>query len=358
VLIADPTSLTADTVNFATVTITSPDASIVNTENVRVGLWVGSADPAASTPISIASNTVAADPIRPYAYAAFGGSIRVYNIYTGDLVATIASVASTSVGNMTVSYDGSTLYAVDTTNNNIVPVNLDTRVVGAGFSFGSFGINVIDYTRTNGVELIISGGGGQFFNAQTGVPYAPTFGGGVIVSASRNGSRFCGLDTGFSPYTLSCRSLDFTSFNGDQLLVGNASSTFGPGSNGQDVALSLDGTHVYVASGAPYEFDQFSTQPLQFQQALVSGSIPFPVNIEVGPDGRILGGTTNALSDPADVYVYDANGGSLTSRKVAVPFSQLAARQLKISGDGMRLIAISGDAVNTGSSLIFTNVGP
>src|SRR5207302_2589980 len=64
VLTADPTGLPADTLNLATVTITSPDTSVESTETVRVGLWVGSADPTA-TSISIATATanIAADPI-------------------------------------------------------------------------------------------------------------------------------------------------------------------------------------------------------------------------------------------------------------------------------------------------------
>ncbi len=134
VLTADPSTLAADSVNLATVTITSSDTSVENTEKIRVGLWVGSADPTATTPISVTTANIAADPVRPYAYAAVIQDIQVYNIYTGSLVTTITGVSTGSVGFMTVSHDGSTLYAMDFANSKIIPVNLDTQAVGTPFS--------------------------------------------------------------------------------------------------------------------------------------------------------------------------------------------------------------------------------
>lgn len=363
-LTANPIGLTPDTVNLATVTITSSDASVENTEKIRVGFWVGSADPT-PTSISVTSANIAADPIRPYAYAAVGGDILVYNIYTGALVTTITGVSSGTVGYMTISHDGSTLYAVDATNSKIVPVNLDTSVVGTAFPFSSFSpLNVIDYTRTNGVELVISGSGGQIFNAATGTLFSPTFGGNVVVAASRGGSRFCTVNVVSSPYSISCPTLDFTSLNSGQLLLGNTFEVSGVGSFGRDAALRADGTILYVASGGVSEISAYLTSGSN-PAYVGAGNSPAPTglhpnNVEISADGRILASAPNPVFDPADVWIFAADGTPLTTLKVAAGGSdQLFDRQLRISGDGLRLITITGNPFvnpNTNVKLNFTTV--
>ncbi|HEX9192850.1 MAG TPA: hypothetical protein VF871_03700 [Burkholderiales bacterium] len=352
VLTADPSGSVNDSVNLATVTITSPDVG--NTEKVRVGLWVGSTTPTPTITINTPYAEVAADPIRPYAYVAGTGSaIRIYNVYTGLLVDTIPSVGA-QVGAMTISHDGSTLYAVDTTNFKIVPVNLDTRAVGAPWSPTSLPL-FLDYTRTNGTELVLSGNG-QIFNAKTGTAFAPTFDGGyygyVVVAAGRRGTRFCTLDTGLSPYSLSCYPLDYTSLNGGQLLIGaEKSGVFGIGSNGKDVAVNADGTRAYVASGAPYAFSVYDAAASQGNLPVVQ-TLPgdaYPNIVEVAADGRVFGGAFFG-SATNDVWIYDAGGAALATHQIA---GLLLDRQLKVSGDGIRMITLS-DA----PALTFTTVGP
>jgi hypothetical protein len=362
VLTADPSTLAADSVNLATVTITSSDTSVENTEKIRVGLWVGAADPT-PTAISLTTANVAADPIRPYAYAAVGADIQVYNVFTGSLLKTIAGVAS-AVGFMTVSHDGSTLYAVDATNSKIVPVTLDSGAVGTAFSFTSFSsLKVIDYTRTNGVELIISGSGGQIFNA-TGTLFPSTFAGNTVVTASRGGTRLCTVDVGISAYSISCPTLDFTSLNGGQLLLGNTFTVSGISGNGMDVALKGDGATLYVASGGVTELSAYLTSG-QNPAYVGSGLSPAPTglhpnNAEIAADGRIFASAPNPVFGPADVWIFDANGTSPTTLKIAAGGSdQIFNRQLRISGDGIRLITITGDPFfNTGVKLNFNTVGP
>jgi len=256
------------------------------------------------------------------------------------------------VGAMAVSHDGSTLYTVDTTNFTIVPVNLDTLARGAPMSPGSLPLYV-EYTRTNGVELVISGNG-KLFNAKTGTALAPTFSGGyygyVVVAAARNGSRLCTIDTGLSPYSLACYTLDYTSANGGQLLLTGAGGglgfgSFGVGSNGQDVAVNADGTRVYVASGAPYEFDVFDTANMSLVQRLPGDA--YPDNVEVAADGRIFAGAFTTSSP--GIWVY-APGGALLHQYAAGGFN-LGAGQLKVSGDGLRMSTVA-------DKLYFTTVGP
>jgi sugar lactone lactonase YvrE len=362
VLTANPASLTADTLNLATVTITSPDASVENTEKVRVGFWVGSTDPT-TTPTTVTTANVAADPIRPYAYTAVGGDIRVYHVHTGSLVTTITGVSTGAVGFMTVSHDGSTLYALDTTNSKVVPVDLDTLAVGTPFSINAVNpIKVIDYTRTNGVEVILSGNGGQIFNAKTGTLLFSGFAGNTVVAASRGGTRMCTVDVGISAYSISCPSLDFTSLNGGQLLLGNTFTVSGVSGNGQDVAMKADGTLLYVASGGVTELSAYTTAG-QNPAYAGSGSSPKPTglhpnNAEIAADGRIFASAANPVFDPADVWIFTAAGTPITTLKIAAGgVDQIFTRQLRISGDGLRLITITGDPFNnTNVKLNFTTI--
>jgi hypothetical protein len=370
-LSADPSTLTTDSLNLATVTIISSDTSVENTEHVRVGLWVGSTDPAAQTPVSVTTANVAADPIRPYAYAAVGSDIRVYNVYTGSLVNTISGVAAGggTVGFMIPSHDGTTLYALDVTNSKIVRVDLDTQTVGTSFSVSLINpIKIIDYTRTNGVEVIVSGGGGQIFDAQSSGLLGSGFAGNTVVTASRGGTRMCTVNTGSSPYSISCPTLDFTSLNGGQLLVGNTFevSAGSGGSFGNDVELSANGATLYVASGAVSELSAYSTSG-QNPVYAGAGNSPHPTglhpgNAEIAADGRIFASAANPVFDPADVWVFSALGAPITTYKIAAGgIDQIFVRQLRISGDGVRMITITGDPFTppfNGSTLNFTTVGP
>jgi len=363
VLTADPTGLTPDTLSLATVTITSPDTTVENTETIRVGLWVGSTDPDPTTTITgLPYAQIAADPIRPYAYVGVGKDIHIINVYNGSPLTPLLNVVPARIGAMTTSHDGSALYVVDEVLDSIVPVNLDTYRVGTQFSTNSLSTpQNLEYTRANGMPLILTGAG-LFFNAATGAQFHgvtfPPFG---AVGASRNGSRFCFLDIGNSSYNLSCWTLDFTSLNGGQLLVGNSPSVMGVGVNAADIAVSPDGNFAYVASGAgalPPELSLYSAQNLTHLGGFsIQGR---GNNVEVAADSRIFAGSTNvSIGQTADVRVLDAGGNLLTTRLIApVGPAVILDRQMKVSGDGLRLITLTGDPPAVSPSLIFTTVAP
>ena len=89
-----------------------------------------------------------------------------------------------------------------------------------------------------------------------------------------------------------------------------------------------------------------------------------PNNAEIAADGRIFASSaTTQIFDTADVWIFDANGTPLTTRKVAAGggFDEIFDRQLRISGDGLRMMTITGDQFSTpvsGVKLNFTTVGP
>ena len=333
VLTANPTSLGANSLSLATVTITSSDSTVENAETVRVGLWVGSATPAAV----IVSGTFAeavADPIRPYAYVhAGGGSISLYNVHTGASVA--ISGLPASLGAMAVANDGTSLYVVDRTNSKIVPVNLDNLTIGTAWSLAS-GANSsprVSYMRTNGVPVLVVTDG--VIHGPTGTALA-TFAqpsqlsSGTLVTTSLQGSAFCAGG---------CRSLDYSAVGGGTFSV--ASLMGGTGSH--DIALSADGSRVYNASGAPYYCTGESTATGAVVVQLGPDRV-YPGNVEVGPEGRIYCGRYSTLSTDKDVYVFNSAGTELGSVRLASTSGiGLLDRQLLVSGDGLRVIGLDPD---------------
>jgi hypothetical protein len=366
-LTADPTALSADTLYLATVTITSSDASVENTEKVRVGLWVGSTDPDPTTTISgPAFAEIAADPIRPYVYAAVGKSIQIFNVYTGAVVTSIPNATPVQTGAMTVSQDGSTLYALDTVLGSITPINLDTLSVGTAFPENSLASSAsIAFTRTDG-QPILFWGSGPVINASTSIALggtpdltlAPT-----TVAASRNGSRVCGADTGNGTYSLFCESLDYASFgiNAAQLLTSSFARGSGSGVSAADIAVSADGSVAYVAAGAsalPPELAVYSPQDVtRLGGFSIEGR---GNNVDIAADGRIFAGSTNiSVGQTADVRVFDAAGNLLATHLIAPGGGVVILdRQLKVSGDGLRLMTIIGNPPSVAPTLVFTTVAP
>src|SRR5262249_15074068 len=136
VLTANPAGLQADQEYIAHVTISSSDGSVLNTQSVRVGLWVGSADPGDAT-ISGTFLHIAANPVEPYVYAVDGASnVLVYQVYSGALVRTLTtSLAAT--GEITVSSDGTQLFVSDTTNLEVVAIDPTSGAAIRHFPWGS-----------------------------------------------------------------------------------------------------------------------------------------------------------------------------------------------------------------------------
>jgi len=112
----------------ARVTVSLSNSAIVNSESVRVGLYVSNT---ASANVFVngagASNSIV-DPIRPYLYSIAGSTVYVNHVYTGALVATINIVGS-DLRSVAVSHDGSHLYVVDAVSKGIVTVDLDQQTV-------------------------------------------------------------------------------------------------------------------------------------------------------------------------------------------------------------------------------------
>jgi hypothetical protein len=328
VLSADPAGLAPDTLHLAEVTITSTDPSIQNAETVRVGLWIGSTAPSAAITVAGSFTEIAADPVRPYAYAHSGGSaVTIHDIHTGASVGTIGGVG-TALGAMTVSGDGSRLYVVDTSAKRVVPVDLDTRTVGASWSMAATSNTYprVSWTRTNGLPVLVVADGTLRDPDRGTVLGTFVSSGQARVATSADGTVFC------APY---CRSLSFTQLGGGALTSAALKGTL----DTHDGALSPDGSIVYVTAMSGYHWLGYSTATGETVRVLQSGK-PYPGNVEVGWDGRIYAGRYGSSYEP-DVYIFDAEGAEVGSLRVATS-DWLRDGELVLSGDGLRLVAVAG----------------
>jgi hypothetical protein len=354
VLTADPAGLAADAVHEATVTVT-PAVTGVQPETIRVGLWVGSATPA-NLRLPVSFTRVVVDPVRPLAYVHAGGSdLTVYNVYTGAVVTTLGALAP-QLGEMTIAPDGSRLLVSDATDQRLVPVELPALARGTPWPLASAGPLGIEWIRTNGRHLLVAGTG-VVADPVLGVELGSFFPGGWYgydrLAASGDGTRFATINRGLSPSSFSVHALDWTDLDGGTPLVsrvGGGSS----GSNGRDVALSPDGTRLYSACGAPYQFPVYDVSAAGTPVALpaLAGS-PYPNNVEVTVDGRIVAGAS-VWYDPVDVWVYDP-GASTPARtfRLGGYARAILDNQLRVAGDGLRLVALSEDP-----ALHFVTIGP
>ena len=145
---------------------------------------------------------------------------------------------------MTVSGDGSTLYAIDKATWKLVPVDLDSRSVGLSVTLASTSNTYprVSWTRTNGQPILIVADG-TLRDAIDGSVLA-SFGSSFLdsstkVATSLDGSVFCALG---------CQSLAYSALGGGTLSLANRQGVLGS----RDGALGPDGSVVYRASGAPY----------------------------------------------------------------------------------------------------------
>jgi hypothetical protein len=333
VLTANPSGLKTDVVHMAIVTVQSSN-SPAHTATIPVALWVGSSDPGTIT-LAQSTAAVATNPVEPFAYVSAGSSsVYVFNVYTGQLVKTFKNVAPT-VGSMVVSYDGVTLFAVDTTNYQIVALDAKggkilnryrlAGPIGSDFSFA--------YAKPAGHPTLFAPGQGAI-DVATGQLVSSPIGNGFydpLITATPNGARLAIVERGLSPGSIYTYTVSHAN-TGELSITAVASSTIA-GENCQAMAVSQDGLRLYPACGWPYEFDVYDGNTLQQVQTLPA--VAYPNNAVMSSNGDFVGGV-NGLYETDDVFVFNRKGYSLG----VVPTTPQSYSQ----GQGNNLLATSGDS--------------
>lgn len=340
---ANPASLQQNTVNYATVTLSTPASGVVAPEPVRVALWKGDTSPTAMTKLNSSYQWLVADPIRPLLYAHNGGTtIDVYNFYTAQKTASMTGLGA-ALGDMTISPNGDRLYVYDTTNRSVVRVSLSTLSKEGAWPLTAAvsSSSRLKAIRPNGVEILLMSDGGAIA-AATGKALGSSIAGGHM-TATADGKTVYLQNEGLSPASLLAFSVDYSELGGGTLFTAQTQSAWfvGNASNGADLAVSADGSRLYQASGAPYRCGSVKPADLSFIGALPGGDA-YPNNVEVGSDGRVYCGISGWYST-ADFWVHGADGVLLRSYKVAGYARALLPRQMVVSGDGMIAAVLTDD---------------
>jgi len=334
-LTASTSGLSMDTPHFATVTVTSPDASVENQQTIRVGIYVSSTAPA-SISQTVDEQYVATSPVEPIAFVSNEGTdVTGYNVYTGAIDRTFTGVVATA-GPMVVSGDGQYLFVYDETNRQVTELDAATGSVLQQFPSPAFSGSVVGYMRPNGYPMLITPSA-QEYDLTTGTEYDNAVLGGltdsVSLEASPDNSKLVN-DSG------AVFSIVRSALNGGEL---NVSLLFGTstvqGAAGQ-ACFSADGQKVYTASGAPYNF--YATSVVTELAAQVLPGEAYPDAISCVWNGLVVGGA-DAYYNATDVFVYYGPTGAqlalLDSSSLGGNRS-LLPRGLAVSADGTRMVTV------------------
>lgn len=373
VLTATPGTLTAGQYT-AFVTLTSPDTGVGNTETVRVGLTVGTSDPAPSIDVAgVVMPGFVASPVEPVIFGAsgaVGAPIDVYDVNTGVRLRSFAAGGSsfTQAFGLTVSGDGQTLYVLDVAaGGNVIRV-LDAMTGAVLNSYSGVGtlanlatVPPLQVVRPNAHPLLLSGSTGDAYDLATGAHTMISIGGApVVMVPSPDQRKLYTEDTALSPGTVYEFSMVYSTLPGAGLSLTQTASNLGnglTGSNGvvdslaagRDIAVAADGSKVYVAGAGNYGFGVLDGTSLLL--SVLPGQA-YPNSIDASWNGLIACGEQSG-GPVGDILVYDASGtqqGAALLSGPSIPGS-LFARSLRFSGDGTRLISDAGN--NTGGPLRF-----
>jgi hypothetical protein len=336
-LTADPATLPSNTTSYATVTLTPSDPGVEAPEKIHIGLWKGSANPAAMLKFDETYKRIAADPVRPLVYVHDeGGTIDVFNVYTGQKTGSVT--VGDALGDMAVSPDGARLYVYRANLPGMAVVNLGTLALAAPLPAGAGGqLARILPIRPNGVEILVTSYGN--YRAADGVRL-----GNVPVNypehvtnsvASQDGKRVY-----LNGYDVVSLAIDYSQTGNGSLFAARVDDPYRADllRGASDVATNADGSRVYVTAGRRGCLDyDANLKPV--------GSLPAALgvssNVEVDSFGRIYCSTENVES-AADVWVFSPGAALLKSFRFldrSVP--GLRGNGVVVSGDGMMFVAVA-----------------
>ena len=343
-LTAHPSGLSTDTTHFATVTVTSPDASVENQETIRVGLYVNSATPSDLSQL-VAEGFVATSPVEPIAFLSDGGTdVTGYNVYTGAIDRTFAGIVA-HAGKMVVSADGRYLFVYDQTNQQVTELDaVSGSVIHRYSSIPMVSLTMdtaLAYMRPDGYPMLVTPSS-RVYDLGTGTEYDKGTIYGVTSSASLgvspDNSKL--VTDGGTVFSVARSSLNGGQFN--VALLFNTGTVLGSESQ---ACISGDGQTVYTADG--YYPSNFSGASLATQ--LVTQTLVLPAALGTIPNtiacvwnGLVVGGVDDN-SSATDVFVYyGPTGAQLAALDSSAQTSNrdLGWEGLAVSADGTRLITV------------------
>jgi len=342
VLSADPQLAPLGAISLATVTLKTSQPGVADAV-VQVGLWRSGDGLTTLTPLSASYTNIVADKIRPYVYAHNGGtSIDIYNAHLGTKVGTIANVGAW-LADMSVAPDGSLLYVLDKTGP-IVLVDLASATKIASWPLmlksGESFPQTLLAIRVNGKNVVVTGNGKAYIDGNRFDALPPAFSSNWTLAATSDGRRLFVQNTGISPASVGAYDVDYSAMANGVLVVKSTAggSSINGASNGLDIAVNADGTALFTASGSPYRCSWVDPVTLGFVGSLPGGN-PYPNNVEVTPDGRVLCGISSGyLTD--GLWLHAPDGVLLKSFNLQ-GHGYLLDRQLVVTPDGTMAVGLT-----------------
>lgn len=351
-LTANPAGLATDTVHVAEVSVASTSSNIERSERIRVGFWIGAADPGnVAVPVTDHSYGIAVNPVAPIAYALFGGAVHMYNVYSGAETGTITTGMSTGEGSLAVSSNGSTLYVANVSAARVLVFDAMTGSPITSYqSINKFGIpsdSRLVYARTNGYPLLFTPFGdlsSVVFDLEAGVPVDFSISGiraftslADVRAVSPDGSRLFSIDDGSTTNTVTENRLTFGVTGGRTLQINPGSTFFTGGDSGfiRQMCVSASGTRLYTTNFVLQEIDVSVVPPHGLRE------VPRPAQtstnaIDCNWNGRVY--VALLLNAPGgNVQVLDAAGGDLGTIANATTNAGIIVGQMALSGDSRRI---------------------
>lgn len=331
VLTADASTLAADTLYFAEVTISSSDAAVAESRGIRVALWVGAEEPSKFVTSSTINGGLV-DPIRPYIYVREqDNTVKVYNIYNQALVATFPNKLP-EFGNLQMSSDGSYLYCSNLNNREMLAIDLDNPA-----NIKHWDSEVIDYryARPAGHPVLISDTG-HYTDALTGehfdalVPYVRlnSSSNARVFDVSADGRHFCISFT----YEHGCFEVDYVEEGGTNIIARPIDDTFLSSATYSQFILNDNASIVYFLDDkyvgnkiTILNRDSMTTSIIEADRQLES--------IVVAPNGAVIGCSGSGQARD-DFFVYSPDGELMESFTIADQTTDSGSCKVSLSGDG------------------------
>ena len=360
VLTANPAGLGAGQYT-AHVTVTSPDSGVSSQEVVRVGLTVASTDPAAVIDLAgVTAKVVVPSPVEPVVFVssgAAGAPISVYDVNTGALLRTLSG-NFTAPMTFAISGNGQTLYVADetATSSSVRVLDATSGALQTSYALpnitwqgGQAQPETLTFARPDAHPVLISSFTGDAFDLSSGAHYSVAINNpGPTILVSPDQSVLYSQDSGFSPASITAYGLVYSTLPSVGLLSTPLKSNNGVAdhrSNGEDIALSADGSLLYSAAGAPYELTVLNSTTLAADTPIVTSTSSGFDNVGASWNGLVAFGM-GPNSDPAgDIWLLDSNvlKGRLLSG--AGTSGSAYAHTLRFSGDGTRLMSATSSGL-------------
>jgi hypothetical protein len=358
-LTANPAGLAPDTVHVADVTLSSTSANIERAEHIRVGLWVGSANPAnAGVGLSGSTFGLVVNPVEPFAYVLTGGQVQVYNVYTRQLINTFTNGIAASFGSLAISSDGSTLYHEN--NSRIIGMNATTGAQVSSFEgqprFGSPLDSDLLYARVDGYPILFTPAGdiqSTILDLETGTELEAyednvrTFIGlEALRMVSPDGSRLFTINDATTANDTTGYDLGFGVLGGRTLQLRRSLGFAIPGGSFiRRMCINASGTRAYTTFGVLDEVDLTTSPPHHLRQILPPQGASTNALV-CHPNGRLYVGLSTISSPQNNAFALDANGGALGSFLIGPADSGVIVGQMGMTGDARRIVSTHVESGN------------